>query len=62
MYISVDMHMCMNMVVSCLSIIMCIYCVCLYFMIMYSAMGIPLVSNCATDIRFIIAIVMFWKL
>ena len=27
---------------------MCTYCICMYVMTMYSAMRIPLVSNCAT--------------
>ena len=35
---------------------MCIYCVCEYFMALYSALMIPLESNCAIYIRFIIIV------
>ena len=45
MYICVDMYMCMN---DCFMYVrMCIYCVCMYFMTRYSAVRIPLASNCA---------------
>ena len=33
---------------------MCIHCVCVYFMTIYSAVRIPIVSNCAIYIRFFI--------
>ena len=36
----------------------CTYCICMYVMTMYSAVRIPLVSNCAIYIRFIIIIIM----
>ena len=32
---------------------MYIYCVCMYFLTMYSAVRIPLVLSCAIEIRFI---------
>ena len=49
--------MCMNMIVSCMLIIMCTYCICMYCLTMYSAVRIPLVSNCAIYIRFSINII-----
>ena len=33
---------------------MCTYCICMYVMTMYSAVRIPLVSDCAIQIRFFI--------
>ena len=42
MFICVDMYMCMDMIVSCMSIRAYVA-----FMTMYSAVRIPLVSNCA---------------
>ena len=41
-----DMYICINIVVSCMSI--CAYiCVCMYSMTMYSVVWVSLVSNCA---------------
>ena len=47
----------MDMIVSCIHVHTCTYCICMYVMTMYSAVRIPLVSNCALQIRFIIIII-----
>ena len=44
-----------------MSICTCMSCVCLHYMTMYSALRIPLVSNCATEITFIIIMIIFFQ-
>ena len=48
------LHVSVYMIVSCIyPYVHCIYCVCMYFMTMFSAVRVPLVLNCAREMRFI---------
>ena len=55
MYLGVDMYMCMNMIVS--SHVHMLHFV-IYVMTMHSTVRIPLVSNCALQIRFLLLLLL----